>query len=137
MWTGEGFGFEATDFVVEDFEADGLAGEDFEAVDFAGDGFEATDGEAPGDFTGPFLTAACDTSVINTATAVKTAYAIILIRIAPPLFALTDTHYIMSGDIKGNGKIIFSAARCPQSQGRLDGISRPSCKIPKSCGSQW
>ena len=58
------------------FDATGLAGDGFAGVGladacFAGAGF--------GDFTGPFLMAACDTSVINTATAVKTAYAIVLI----------------------------------------------------------
>ena len=53
------------------FDATGFAGVGLADTCFAGAGF--------GDFTGPFLMAATDTSVINTATAVKTAYAIVLI----------------------------------------------------------
>ena len=135
-----GLGFDATGLAGGGF-ADGVG---FETTGLAGDGFadgagfDATDGA--GDFTGPFLMAASDTSVINTATAVKTAYAIILIRIVPPLFALlalTDGDYIMSGDVRGSGKIIFSAAGYPQPQGRTNGIFRPSCKTPESCGLRW
>jgi len=78
-FAGDGFaaglGFDATGLAGDGF-ADGV---DFETTGLAGDGFDETVRGASGDFTGPFLMAACDTSVINTAKAVKTAYAIILI----------------------------------------------------------
>ena len=87
----DGAGFEAVGLPDEGFEdgagldAIGLSGAGFEdgmgldATGLPGVGFEAMVGEVSGDFIGPFLMAACDTSVINTATAVKTAYTIILI----------------------------------------------------------
>ena len=75
----DGVGFDATGLAGDGFtdgagfDATGLAGDGFTD----GAGFDATD--FAGNLIGPFLMAACDTSVINTATAVKTAYAIILI----------------------------------------------------------
>ncbi len=75
---GDGFaagvGFDAIGLPGDGFACDG-----FETVGLPGADFETAAGGVAGDFIGPFLMAACDTSVINMATAVKTAYAIILI----------------------------------------------------------
>ena len=74
-----GVGFDATGLAGNGFETAGLVGDGFDAIGLAGVGFEAAVGGTSDGFTGPFLMAASDTSAINTATAVKTAYTIVLI----------------------------------------------------------